>query len=96
MSGNNEGMLWEVFIQPKTGKPYEHAGSVHANDAEMALQNARDVYTRRGEGISLWVVPAEQITASSPSDEGPFFEPGNDKPYRHPSFYSTPKGVRGF
>ncbi len=91
---NDQGKLWEVFTQPKTGAPHEHAGSLHAPDAETALQNARDVYTTRGEAVSLWVVPAEYIVASSPSDNGPFFDPGNDKVYRHPQFYSTPKGVR--
>jgi len=90
-----QGPLWEVFTQPGDGKPHEHAGSVHAPDAEMALQHARDVYTRRGEAVSLWVVPADQIVASSPSDSGPFFDPGNDKPYRHPNFYKVPRGVRG-
>jgi len=88
--------LWEVFTQPKPGAPHEHAGSVHAPDAELALQNARDVYTRRGEAVSIWVVPSAAITASSPSDAGPFFEPGNDTPYRHPQFYKVPRGVRVF
>jgi ring-1,2-phenylacetyl-CoA epoxidase subunit PaaB len=88
--------LWEVFAQPGGGKPHEHAGSVHAPDAEMALQNARDIYTRRGEAVSLWVVPADAISATSPSDAGPFFDPGNDKPYRHPQFYKVPRGVRVF
>ena len=92
---NDQWQLWEVFTQPKTGAPHEHAGSVRAADAETALQNARDVYTRRGEAISLWVVPADVIVASSPSDDGPFFDPGNDKAYRHPQFYFVPKGVRG-
>ena len=87
--------LWEVFVQPSNGAPHEHAGSVHAVDAENALQNARDVYSRRGEAISIWVVPSDQITSSSPSDNGPFFDPGNDKVYRHPKFYSVPKGTRG-
>lgn len=91
-----EWPLWEVFTQPKDGAPHEHAGSVHAPDAELALQNARDVYTRRGEAVSLWVVRSEQIVASSPSDSGPLFDPGNDKPYRHPQFYKVPKGVRVF
>jgi ring-1,2-phenylacetyl-CoA epoxidase subunit PaaB len=86
--------LWEVFTQPKDGSPYEHAGSVHAPDAELALQNARDVYTRRGEAVSIWVVPSTAIVASSPSDSGPFFDPADDKPYRHPQFYKTPRGVR--
>jgi ring-1,2-phenylacetyl-CoA epoxidase subunit PaaB len=88
--------LWEVFTQPSQGAPHEHAGSVHAADAEQALQNARDVYARRGEAISLWVVPSGAIVASAPGDAGPFFDPGNDKPYRHPQFYKAPRGVRVF
>lgn len=79
--------LWEVFVQPRSGAPHEHAGSVHAPDAELALQNARDVYARRGKAVSLWVIPTEQIVASTPSDRGPFFDPATDKAYRHPSFY---------
>jgi ring-1,2-phenylacetyl-CoA epoxidase subunit PaaB len=88
--------LWEVFLQPAGGAAHEHAGSVHATDKEMALQAARDVYARRGEAVSIWVVPSEQITASTPEDMGPFFEPGNDKAYRHPQFYKVPQGVRVF
>lgn len=78
---------WEVFIQSKGGAPHEHAGNVHAPDKEIALQNARDVYSRRNEAISLWVVPTDQITASSPADSGPFFEPSEDKIYRTPNYY---------
>lgn len=88
--------LWEVFTQGNHGEAFEHAGSVHAADAEQALQNARDVYTRRGEAVNLWVVPTAAIVASSPSDAGPFFDPGNDKAYRHPQFYIAPRGVRIF
>ena len=87
---NTEWPLWEVFYQPKDGKPFEHAGNVHAPDAEMALQNARDTYARRNEGISIWVVPSDQITASSPEDRGPFFDPAEDKIFRHPQFYKVP------
>lgn len=88
--------LWEVFTQEGQGAPHEHAGSVHAVDAEHALQNARDVYARRREAISIWVVPTEVITASTPEDVGPFFDPANDKAYRHPQFYKVPRGVRVF
>jgi len=87
--------LWEVFTQPAGGAPHEHAGSLHAPDAEIALQNARDVYSRRGEAVSIWVVPSASITAASPEDAGPFFDPGNDKPYRHPQFYKVPRGGKG-
>ena len=87
--------LWEVFVQDEQGAPHAHAGSVHAVDAEQALQNARDVYGRRG-ALSMWVVPATAITATSPDDTGPFFDPADDKVYRHPQFYKAPRGVRVF
>lgn len=94
MTDNQGTPLWEVFTQPQTGKPHEHAGSVHAEDSEMALQNARDVFARRGQVVSIWVVRSTEIVASSPGDEGPFFDPAEDKAYRHPSFYKVPRGVR--
>jgi len=91
---DNQFPLWEVFVQAKSGTPHKHCGSVHAADKEMALENARDLYTRRNEGTSIWVVPAAMITASSPEDIGSFFEPANDKAYRHPTFYVIPEGVK--
>ena len=78
--------VWEVFIQSKRGLEHKHCGSLHAADAQMAIENARDIYTRRNEGDSIWVVPSSAISASSPEDIGPFFEPANDKAYRHPTF----------
>lgn len=86
----NEWPLWEVFIRSKSGLDHRHAGSVHAADAAMALENARDVYTRRQEGVSIWVVPSAAITASDPQDSGELFEPAKDKIYRHPTFYDLP------
>jgi len=86
--------LWEVFVQERDAAPHEHAGSVHATDAEQALQNARDTYARRGPVISLWVVPADAITATSPSEQGAFFDPADDKAYRHPQFYKIPRGIK--
>jgi ring-1,2-phenylacetyl-CoA epoxidase subunit PaaB len=80
--------VWEVFVQPKPGEPYQHAGSLHAPDAEMALQNARDVYARRGPVAGIWVVANEAIIASQPEDRASFFDPGPDKVYRLPGFYS--------
>ena len=91
---NNQWPLWEVFVQSKPGLSHKHAGSVHAPDAELALQNARDVYSRRGEGINIWVVPANAITASTPEEVGSFFDPANDKVYRHPTFYKIAEGVK--
>ncbi|MDN5895544.1 MAG: 1,2-phenylacetyl-CoA epoxidase subunit B [Nocardioides sp.] len=86
--------LWEVFIRSRRGLSHVHAGSLHAADAEMALRNARDVYTRREEGVSIWVVPASAIEASSPEEKDSFFDPAGDKGYRHPTFYHVPEGVQ--
>ncbi len=85
--------LWEVFIRSKSGLSHKHVGSLHAADAETAIQNARDVYTRRTEGISIWVVPSSAIIASSPADKDIIFDPANDKAYRHPTFYEIPPEV---
>jgi ring-1,2-phenylacetyl-CoA epoxidase subunit PaaB len=86
--------LWEVFIRSRRGLAHNHVGSLHAPDASTALRNARDVYTRRQEGVSIWVVPSNAITASSPDEKDPFFEPAADKVYRHPTFYDLPAGVQ--
>jgi ring-1,2-phenylacetyl-CoA epoxidase subunit PaaB len=82
--------LWEVFIRSKQGLDHKHMGSLHAADAEMAVENARDVYTRRMEGVSIWVVESKYIHASNPDDAESFYEPANDKVYRHPTFYQLP------
>jgi len=85
--------LWEVFIRSRNGLSHRHVGSVHAADAIMALSAARDVYTRRGEGLSIWVVPSAAITASDPADRDMLFEPAASKIYRHPTFYEVPDEV---
>ena len=64
---NNEWPLWEVFIRSKQGLDHKHVGSLHASDAAMAIENARDVYTRRMEGVSIWVVESKYIHASNPA-----------------------------
>jgi len=86
--------LWEVFVRARRGLSHQHVGSLHAPDAAMALRNARDVYTRRSEGVSLWVVPAAAIVASSPDEKDSFFDPAADKAYRHPTFYDIPAEVQ--
>lgn len=91
---NHQGELWEVFIQSKNNLPYKHVGSVHATDKEMALQNARDLYTRRGEGRGIWVVPSKYIVASNAADEDMYFDPLADKVYRHPTFYVMPEEAK--
>jgi len=85
--------LWEIFVRSKQGLDHKHVGSLHAADAAMAIENARDVYTRRQEGISIWVVESKYITASNPDEAGELYEPAADKIYRHPSFYQLPDEV---
>ena len=86
--------LWEVFVRSKNGLEHRHFGSLHDADAEMALENARDDYTRRNEGVSNWVVESKHITASNPENNGELFEPAQDKVYRHPTFYDLPDEVK--
>jgi len=90
---NTEWPLFEVFIRSRAGLSHRHAGSVHAADEQMALDHARDVYTRRNEGVSIWVVRSSEIFASDPAESSAFFEPATDKIYRHPTFYEIPDGV---
>ena len=86
--------IWEVFIQSKNGLAHKHVGNLHADDKQMALENARDLYTRRNEGSCIWVVKAEDIVSSESEDSEAFFDPSNDKIYRHPTFYTMPKGAK--
>ena len=86
--------LWEVFIRSKRGLDHKHAGSIHAADGEQALQYARDTYTRRNEGCSIWVVKSADIIASRPEDSASFFDPAGDKVYRHPTFYDVPDDLK--
>jgi ring-1,2-phenylacetyl-CoA epoxidase subunit PaaB len=85
--------LWEVFVRSRNGLSHKHVGSLHATDASLALQSARDVFTRRGEGLSIWVVPSRDIVASDPADKEMMFEPTASKIYRHPTFYEVPDEV---
>ncbi len=86
--------LWEIFIRSKQGLDHKHAGSLHAADAAMAIENARDVYTRRQEGVSIWAVESKYIHASNPDDAASFYEPATDKIYRYPDFYDLPDEVK--
>jgi ring-1,2-phenylacetyl-CoA epoxidase subunit PaaB len=93
MSETDQGLLWEVFIQEHSGSPHVHAGSLRAPDSEMAVQNARDVYARRGTIHSIWVVKSVDIAATTSDDKASFFDSAVTKVYRHPHFYKLPKGM---
>ncbi len=90
---DKEWPLYEVFIRAKSGLSHRHAGSVHAADDEMALSHARDTYTRRMEAVRICDEPSDRIVASDPAETSAFFEPAEDKIYRHPTFYEIPEGV---
>ena len=85
--------LWEVFVRARRGVSHVHAGTVHAPDSELALQHARDLFTRRSEGVSVWVVPSSAITASDPDDRESLFDPAADKTFRHPTDFELPDEV---
>ena len=85
--------LYEVFLRSKRGLDHKHVGSLHAEDPEQALEYARDVYTRRSEGVSIWVVNSAHIFASQEDDNESFYDPMDDKPYRHATHYQLPDAV---
>jgi ring-1,2-phenylacetyl-CoA epoxidase subunit PaaB len=89
-----EWPLFEIFIRARGGLDHKHVGSLHATDARMAIEHARDLYTRREEGISIWAVRSVDIVASDPEDAESLFEPARDKIYRHPTFYQIPDEVK--
>jgi len=73
---------YEVFQQEREGQPHRNVGSVHAADAEIALQNAKDVFVRRPNCLSLWVVPSVMILAKSSQEliDGTWAETVPDTP----------------
>jgi ring-1,2-phenylacetyl-CoA epoxidase subunit PaaB len=86
--------LWEIFVRSASGLAHKHVGSLHAADAVMALQHARDVYTRRNEGTSVWVVESRNVVASEPEDRAMLFEPAESKTFRQPTYFTVPEGVK--
>ena len=91
---SNEWPLWEIFIRSQHGLAHKHVGSLHAPDGQMAINNARDVYTRRNEGVSIWAVKSSDIVASGADDKAAMFDPANSKVYRHATFYDVPDEVK--
>lgn len=85
--------VYEVFVRSARGLDHKHVGSLHAESPEHALMYARDCYTRRSEGVSLWVVESKNITASKEGDIENFIDPMDDKPYRHATHYELPESV---
>ncbi len=87
------GKLYEVFVRGRRGLDHVHVGSLHASNDEQALEYAREVYIRRSEGVSIWVVASEHIRASQESDVEAFCDPMDAKDYRHATYHKLPDGV---
>jgi ring-1,2-phenylacetyl-CoA epoxidase subunit PaaB len=60
---------YEVFVQPKEGKPFQHEGIVHAPNLEMAYVLAKEAFTRRFMCVSLYVADTRDVYVS-PMTEG--------------------------
>jgi ring-1,2-phenylacetyl-CoA epoxidase subunit PaaB len=82
----------KYLFSQKNGLSHRHCGSIHAPDREMAILSARNVYSRRGEGQSIWVVKSIDIVSSDPDEKEETFS-SDDKIYRHPTFYDVPDDV---
>ena len=50
MEDKRQWPLYEVFVRARGGLDHKHVGSLHASDARMAIDHARDLYTRRQIG----------------------------------------------
>jgi ring-1,2-phenylacetyl-CoA epoxidase subunit PaaB len=81
---DTQGARYYVFKQEAADSPHLNCGTVHAPDAELALLHARDVFVRRPDCISLWVVRAEdvsQVTSQGLADLEPEPGPGGERVY---------------
>ena len=86
-----EWPLYEVFVRGKRGLNHVHVGSLHAADDAMALRHARDVYTRRNEGVSIWVVRADGHHRLEPRREGPALRAGRRQGLPAPDLLLHPR-----
>ena len=59
---------FEVFVQAKEGKPFQHEGIVHAPNLEMAFVLAKEAFTRRFLCTSLYVVDTRNVHVSTMTD----------------------------
>lgn len=92
-SGDSQWPIFEVFHQQTRGEPHVHVGAVHAADAETALLMAKEQFARRQACVNIWVVAAEDITAT-PYEDADIFEHGTDKSYREAFGYQTTKRAK--
>jgi len=61
---------YEVFVQVKESKPYQHEGAVHAPNEEMAFLFAKEQFSRRGTCTGVAVCKTENLTFTPTMDNG--------------------------
>jgi ring-1,2-phenylacetyl-CoA epoxidase subunit PaaB len=59
---------FEVFVQPKEGKPFQHEGAVHAPTLEFAFILAKETFTRRFTCTALCVAETQNIVVSATTE----------------------------
>lgn len=77
---------YAVFVQWQRGKPHEYAETVTAPDREMAIMFAKRNVDVRGEPVSIWVVPHDEITKTRPDNTT--LVPRTDRGYRTAGWYA--------
>jgi len=77
---------YEVFFQMKEGKPYEHAGIVHAPNEEMAFLFAKEQFSRRYTCTGMWIVKTTNVHISELTE-------GEDSAYNHIKDIDTESAV---
>jgi ring-1,2-phenylacetyl-CoA epoxidase subunit PaaB len=82
---------YEVFVQQRVEEPATHVGSIRAATPKLALQAARDVFTRRDHCHRVMVVPREAILSTSDEDAD-LFDLAYHKEYRRPEYFTRKHG----
>jgi ring-1,2-phenylacetyl-CoA epoxidase subunit PaaB len=75
---------WEVFRQEKDGDAMRHGGNIMAPDADLAIHYAREMFSRRGESVRLWVVRRADIRVLDDLD---LLQPPLDRSFKKPGGY---------
>ena len=92
---SNDWPLFEVFIRSRGGLEHKHVGSLHAADARMAIEHARDrLHAPPGRREHLGGALRRTSRPPIRREAEALFEPARDKIYRHPTFYEIPEEVK--
>ncbi len=59
---------YEVFVQTKEGKPYQHEGVVHASNSDMAFLFAKEQFGRRYTCTGMWIARSSDVSVSQTTE----------------------------